>query len=201
MLCGNKVLKKQTGVWIDAQVWGAYRSLCSREKLRPSEPIEEYLRLVLQTGSALTVLNMMQGMAKARSQGLEAYARVLLNWYTKGKQWVYVSDEGEAPVETMLLHALKDVADPQLRREVQEALMMGPRKQADKKVGKRKVIAEEEPATKTELPAMSAATAFSERIGEIEKQVANHEVGPEQAQKMLEKIRQMRKKLKTDEHG
>ena len=58
----------------------------------------------------------------------------------------------------------------------------------------------EEPATKTELPAMSAATAFSERIGMIEKQVANHEVGPEQAQKMLEKIRQMRKKLKTDEH-
>jgi len=194
-------LKKQTGVWIDAQVWGAYRGLCSREKLRPSEPLEEYLRLVLRTGSALTVLNMMQGMAKARSQGLEAYARVLLNWYRNGRQWVPVTDENEAPVETMLLHALMDVADPQLRREVQEALMMKPRKQADKKDGNRKIIVKEEPATKTELPAQSAATAFSERIGMIEKQVANHEMGPEQAVKMLEKIRQMRKKLKTDEHG
>ena len=194
-------MKKQTGVWIDAQVWGAYRGLCSREKLRLSEPLEEFLRLVLRTGSALTVLNMMQGMAKARSQGLEAYARVLLNWYKNGKQWVPVSDENEAPVETMLLHALMDVADPQLRREVQEALMMKPRKQADKKDGNRKIIVKEEPATKTELPAQSAATAFSERIGMIEKQVANHEMGPEQAVKMLEKIRQMRKKLKTDEHG
>jgi hypothetical protein len=51
-------LKKQTGVWIDAEVWGAYRGLCSREKLRPSEPIEQYLKLVVQTGSTLTVLNM-----------------------------------------------------------------------------------------------------------------------------------------------
>jgi len=194
-------LKKQTGVWIDAQVWGAYRGLCSREKLRPSEPLEEYLRLVLRTGSALTVLNMMQGMAKARSQGLEAYARVLLNWYRNGRQWVPVTDENEAPVETMLLHALMDVADPQLRREVQEALMMKPRKQADKKDGKRKIIVKEEPATKTELPAQSAATAISERIGMIERQVVNHEMGPEQAVKMLEKIRQMRRKLKTDEHG
>ena len=35
----------------------------SREKLRPSEPIEQYLRLVLRTISALLVLNMTQGMA------------------------------------------------------------------------------------------------------------------------------------------
>jgi len=188
-------------MWVDAQVWGAYRILCSREKLRPSEPLEEFLKLVLRTGSALSVLNMMQGMAKARLQGLEAYARVLLNWYKNGKQWVYVSDEGEAPVETMLLHALKDVADPQLRNDIQEALMMKPSKQADEKEGKRRIDAKEEPATKPEVPAEPAATAFSERIGMIEKQVANHEMGPEQAMKMLEKIRQMRKKLKTDEQG
>jgi hypothetical protein len=194
-------LKKQTGIWIDAQVWSAYKSLCSREKLRPSEPIEEYLKLVLQTGSALTVSNMMQGMAKARSQSLEAYARVLLNWYKNGKQLINVSDEGEAYVETLLLQALKDVADPQLRREVQEALVKGPGKQADEKDGNRKGIAEEEPATKEDVTADSAATASSERIGEVENQVANHEVDMEQAQKILENLRQMRKKLETDEQG
>ena len=194
-------MKKQTGVWVDVQVWGAYRGVCSREKLRPSEPLEEFLRLVLRTGSALSVLNMMQGMAEARLQGLESYARVLLNWYNNGKQWVQVSDENDVPVETMLLHALTDVADPQLRRDIEEALMMRPSKRANKKAGKRKMIAKEEPATKPTVPATSAATAFSERIEEIEKQVANHEMGPEQAQKMLEKIRQMRRKLKADENG
>lgn len=194
-------MKKQTGVWIDAQVWSDYKSLCGREKLRPSEPIEEYLKLVLQTGSALTVSNMMQGMAKARSQGLEAYARVLLSWYKNGKQWIPVSDEGEAHVETLLLNALKDVADPQLRREVQEALMMGPSKQADEKDENRKRTAEEEPATKEDVPADSEATASSERIEEVENQITNHELDPEQAQKILENLRQMRRKLKTDEHG
>lgn len=194
-------MKKQTGVWIDAQVWSAYRSLCSREKLRPSEPIEEYLKLILQSGSALSVLNMMQGMAKARSQGLEAYARVLLNWYKDGRQWIPVSGEGEAHVETLLLNALMDVADPQLRRTIQEALVMGPSKQADEKDGNRKMIAEEEPAAKEDVPAESAAKASSERIGEVEKQVANHEVGPEQAQEILEKLRQMRRKLETNEQG
>ena len=194
-------MKKQTGVWVDAQVWGAYRGICGREKLRPSEPLEEFLRLVLRTGSALSALNMMQGMAEARLQGLESYARVLLNWHNNGKQWVQVSDENNVPVETMLLHALTDVAAPQLRRDIEEALMMRPRRQANKKPGKRKMILKEEPATKPEVPATSAETALSERIGTIEKQVANHEMDPEQAQKMLEKIRQMRRKLKADEHG
>jgi hypothetical protein len=144
---------------------------------------------------------MMQGMAEARVQGSEAYARVLLNWYKNGKHLINVSDEGEAYVETLLLQALTNVADPQLRKEVQEALVKGPGEQAEEKDGKTRMIAEEEPPTKTELPAASAATAFSERSGEIEEQVANHEVDPEQAQKILEKIRQMRRELKTDEQG
>jgi hypothetical protein len=113
-------------MWIDAQVWEACRGLCSLEKLRPSEPIEEYLRLILRNGSALTVLNMIRGMVKARSEGFEAYARVLLNWYANDTHWIHVTDENEASVEPMLLHALKDIADPQLRKEIQEALMIKP---------------------------------------------------------------------------
>jgi hypothetical protein len=182
------LLKKQTGVWIDAQVWEAYRSTCSREKLRPSEPIEEFLKLILQTGSALTVSNMMQGMAKARSQGLEAYTRVLLNWYRNGKYWISLSDGDEASVETMLLKALMDVADPQLRREIQEALEKGFDEQADEKGENGKMISEEEPATK-------------EDVSEVEGRVANKELTPEQAQKILENLREMRRKPKTDEQG
>lgn len=90
-------VKQQTGVWVDAEVWRGYRSLCSREKLRPSKPIEEFLRFILRDGSAVTVLNMMQGWGK--SEGLEAYARVLLNWYTHDRLFFPVTDEEEAPVE------------------------------------------------------------------------------------------------------
>jgi hypothetical protein len=33
-----------------------------------------------------------------------------------------VTDEDEVPIEPMLLQALKDVADPRLRREIEAAL-------------------------------------------------------------------------------
>ena len=194
-------MKKQTGVWIDVHVWDAYKVLCSREKLRPSEPIKEFLKLVLQTGSAVAVSSMVQRMAKARIQGSEAYARVLLSWYKDGKHLISVSDEGEAYVETLLLHALMDVADPRLRRSIEEALKMGPGKQAEDKGGAGKIIAEEEPAPKPEMPAESPETAYLETRGKNEKQDADQEIDPEQAQKILDEIRKMRKNLKNDEHG
>jgi hypothetical protein len=43
---------------------------------------------VLQSGSPLTVSNMLKNMAKERSETLEAYARVLLNWYTNEKYFI-----------------------------------------------------------------------------------------------------------------
>lgn len=105
---------------VGGQVWRAYRDLCGSEKLLPAGPIEEYVRFVLRNGSALAVLNIMQGMEKARSEGLEAYTRVLLNWYVNGRQWIHISDESTAPIEPMLLHALKDVNNPQLRQRLRK---------------------------------------------------------------------------------
>lgn len=162
-------------MWIDAQVWEAYRGLCSREKLRPSEPIEEYLRVILQNGSALTVLSMIQGMAKARSEGVEAYARVLLNWYKNKKYWIRAPDDNDASVETTLLQALKEVADPQLRKEIQEALMIRPLEQARQKGKSEESTVKETPVAKEELPPKHTAATTSERIGETEKQSVNHD--------------------------
>jgi hypothetical protein len=34
-----------------------------------------------------------------------------------------ITDEDEAPIEPMLLEALKHVVEPELRREIEEALM------------------------------------------------------------------------------
>jgi len=117
-------MKKQTGIWVDAQVWRAYRDLCSREKLRPAEPLEKFIRFVLRDGSAVAVLNWLEKAEKV--EGLEAYARVLLNWYRNGKMWIDVTDEDEAPIEPMLLSALKEVADPQLRQAIEEELSIKP---------------------------------------------------------------------------
>jgi len=40
-------MKGQTGIWIDAAVWQAYRDVI-REKLCPAEPIEKFLRFILR---------------------------------------------------------------------------------------------------------------------------------------------------------
>lgn len=65
----------------------------------------------------------MREAAKARVEGHEAYARVLLDWYTHGKLWVHGLGEDEVSVETLLLEALKTVVDADLRRQIEEALI------------------------------------------------------------------------------
>ena len=146
------MMKKQTGVWIDAAVWQAYRDLCSREKLRPAEPIEKFLRFILRGGSALSVLNWLEKSEKV--EGFEAHARVLLNWYREGKMWMYVTDEDEAPIEPMLLEALKQVEDLGLRREIEVALTIKARKK--------------KPKPKAEL---EASNAMEKKIAELKKLV------------------------------
>jgi len=113
-------VKKQIGVWIDAAVWHAYRELCSKERFRPAEPIEKFLQFILHDGSVMVVVNLMNKAEKA--EGFEAYVRVLLEWYKNGKVWLDVTDEDEAPIEPMLLEALKLVANCNLRQEIEEAL-------------------------------------------------------------------------------
>jgi hypothetical protein len=193
-------MKRQTSVWIDAQVCDAYREICDREKLQLSEPIEEYLRLVLQNGSAVTVLNMMQSMAKARCGGFEDYARVLLNWHRTGQYWIHVTAEKEVSVEHMLLHSLKDVGDPQLRKEIQETLMIESRKQAENIDSRGKTT--KKPLAREESPSRPAqARTVSERICDMKKQIAGRSMDAEQALEMLKKIHQIRERLKRDGKG
>ncbi|MGD0406214.1 MAG: hypothetical protein ABSB10_06130 [Candidatus Bathyarchaeia archaeon] len=125
-------MKRQTGVRVEAEVWGAYRAVCGREKLRPSIPIEEFLRLVLENDSASSLLSMMRGVAKARAEGFEAYARVLLDWYTHEKFWFHVEGDEDTSVEGLLLNALKLVVDSELRRQIEEALIASQRQRFEK---------------------------------------------------------------------
>ena len=182
---------------MDAQVWNTYREVCRREKLRPFEPIEEYLNFVLRNNSALIVLSMIQSMARVEPAAFEAYARVLLNWYKTGRYWIHVTDEIEAPVENMLLHSLKDVADPRLRNEIQETLIVSPHKRSISKNRKRLpanlTAAQEEPTIEY------AASATSERILEIKKRITGRAMNLEKTKKMLEKIHEIREKLKNPE--
>jgi hypothetical protein len=127
-------MKVQTGVRIDSEVWRAYRVLCSREKQRPSLAIEEFLRLVLENDSVLRLLSLMRDVAKSRVEGFDAYARVLLDWYTHEKYWFSVNDS-DASVEALLLDSLKVVTDAELRQLIENALVAHQRKIHLKKKG------------------------------------------------------------------
>ena len=130
-------MKTQTGVRVDREVWRAYKVVCEREKLRPGEPIEDFLRLVVDGDSALSLLRLMREAARRRVDGVEAYARVLLDWYDHGKFWVHsVSGDEEVSVESLLLDALKVVGDSDLRAQIEEALKAHQRVIYEKKAGK-----------------------------------------------------------------
>jgi hypothetical protein len=115
-------LRLQTGVRVEADVWRAYRAICKRDKQRPSRPIEEFLRLIVEGDSALSLLRLMREASRFRVDGHEAYVRVLLDWYTHGKFWIEVSGQ-DVSVESLLLDALKVVADADLRQRIEEALI------------------------------------------------------------------------------
>ncbi len=99
--------------------------------MRPCQPVEEFLRLVVDNGSASSLVLMLRESAKCRVDGYHAYARVLLEWYTHGKFWTKVQDE-DVSVEELLLDALKLVVDADLRSRIEEALIEHQRRQKTK---------------------------------------------------------------------
>ena len=112
-------MRLQTGVRVEADVWQAYREVCSRERLRPSQAIEDFLRLVVDNDSALSVIGMMREAAKSKAEGVKANARVLLYYFTHGKYWISGRDDEEVSVESLLLDALKAVTDADLGSQIE----------------------------------------------------------------------------------
>jgi len=115
-------MKKQTGVRIESEVWQAYRASCGRDRVHPSQPIEKFLKLVLDNGSSQGLVTLMKGAAKVQAEGVNAYARILLNWYTHGKHWFHTLGEDDAPVEGLLIEVLKTVTNTELRQQIEETL-------------------------------------------------------------------------------
>jgi hypothetical protein len=116
-------MKIQTGVRIEAEVWQEYKKLCSRDRLRPSLPIEEFLKSAVDNESILGFLTLLRGSAKSKSEGINANARVLLNWYMQGKYFFHAPGNDEAPVEGLLLEALKTITDPELSQQIEKTLI------------------------------------------------------------------------------
>lgn len=161
-------MKRQTGIWVDGQVWQGYRELCSGERLRPSEAVEEFLRFVLRGGSVLGAMRLIRAVAESRCESFDAYARVLLDWLRKDVYYVVTVDEAEASVEYMLLEALKQVTDPNLRKEVEEAL----------KNARSKVEIEESPPPVIEQARPESAEVESKRevepsVEELKRKIAD----------------------------
>jgi hypothetical protein len=131
---------------------------------------------------------MMRGVERARSEGLEAYARVLLNWYANGRDWISVTDENEAPTEPMLLQALKDVNDPQLRRQIEEALMIKPRKKASGRRKAEKTVDESEVKSEYEK-------------AEDSEDAKKKALSDDDLQKQLDKLKKLRELIKGAKKG
>ena len=75
-------MRLQTGLRVDANLWGAYREVCRREGVRPYQPIEEFLKSAVENNSTAALVHIVQEAAKFRAEGYNAYARVVLEWYT-----------------------------------------------------------------------------------------------------------------------
>ncbi|MCK4478161.1 hypothetical protein KAU88_06505 [Candidatus Bathyarchaeota archaeon] len=113
-------LKTQIGVWIDSATWNAYKMLCSREKLRPAEGLEEFLKVVNCEGSVAAALQLLR--STADDEGVKAQVEVLMKWSRQGKYWFYDNRGKQVNIKGVLLEKLGKIRDPRLRAEV-EALL------------------------------------------------------------------------------
>jgi hypothetical protein len=57
-------MKMQTGMRVEVEVWRLYRALCSQDRLRPSVPVEEFLKLFVENDSALGFLTLVRGLLR-----------------------------------------------------------------------------------------------------------------------------------------
>ena len=128
-------MKVQTGVRVEAYVWQAYRALCSQEHQRPSGPLEECLKLMVENGSPRAFLATAKVSAKMQTEGINAHAGVLLTWYRHGKRFYHTVGNDETSIEGQLLDALRTVTNSELRRQIQEALTSKYQVQSTEKVG------------------------------------------------------------------
>ena len=77
---------------------------------------------------------MMRGAAKAQAEGVDAYARVLLDWFEHEKYFVSTPGRDEdVSVEGLLLEVLKVVSYSELRRRIEQALVAKQRRRLEKK--------------------------------------------------------------------
>lgn len=117
-------MKVQTGIRINAETWRIYREICRTERIRPSEPIQKFISIVIQEESALSACRLLEN----RKQSTEAYVRVLLTWLRNGKRWIktdinYDGNERYISIEHLLLQALKNLKNKKLTQRVERALI------------------------------------------------------------------------------
>ena len=186
-------MKKQVGVRVDGAVWDAYKSVCAREELRPNEGVEGFLRVVLENGSALRVLRMLQGAVRARVESLDDYAHVLLTWYKRGERWVY-SEGRQISLDTMLLSVLRNVSDPRLRSKIRRALTA---KHDDEKDKDDDVTESENEDDDQEEEELFEATPScpAELVDRMAKKVAGLKLSVAEKREILERIRYIRERL------
>jgi hypothetical protein len=186
-------LKKQTGFWVDAEVWDGYKRICKLEELRPYAPVEGFLRVVLSCGSALVVLAILRDMVASRVECFEDYCRVLLSWFRQGRFFVPMAG-GQVHLETLLLLALKEVVDSKLRGEIREALMM---KHVEEKDGEKSGL-DDELDEEEEVAPKLGAPHIAERLERIGEEVRGRELSTETVDKALKKLLEIQEKLKRE---
>jgi hypothetical protein len=194
MLFGVGLVKRQVGVRVDVELWDAYKRICACEGLWSNVGVEGFLRVVVGVGSVLSALRLLQRAVDAGVEGFDDYARVLLSWYRGGRSWVYVEGR-QVAVDGMLLLALKAVSDSRLRGEIREALMQK-REEGASETGDGSAVKEESTVEDGVVLAEGGLPAASKRLRDIAKDVSGRELGAEQAELMLKKIDELRRKLK-----
>ena len=122
-VCEKVSVKVRRFSWrMNARILDGFKELCRADGLRPSEAVEEFMRLTLQAGSVGDALDAASRGLSSAQEGLRDQAEVLLARLREGKGWIALNTERSLSVTGRLFQLLGRIQDAGVRQRIREAL-------------------------------------------------------------------------------
>jgi len=96
------------------QLYASFKSLASKNGYTVTAALEKFMSCALEHGLVFP--------SAAKTEDVEAEARIMLAWLKKGVYWISLGGEKETSTKGRLLHLLPMVENAELKKEIEETL-------------------------------------------------------------------------------
>jgi hypothetical protein len=106
--------KASKGFRFNPQVYASFKELAAKNGYTMTAALEKFMASAVEFGLVFP--------SAAKTENVEAEARIMLAWLKEGKYWVNLGSGEETSTRGRLLQLLPKVEDAELRKDIEETL-------------------------------------------------------------------------------